>query len=201
MERGAFKWTSKTRRHWSTRNRMKSVCWSALRRELLSREQVRMCIRHPQLMSTVGEAAAAAAATCRDAFADRRWNCSSIDTIPRATPDLTEGSREQALVHALSSASLTYSVSRGCASGRYKQCGCGALPRHPPDGQFKWGGCSDDVRYAKKFAKSFTDATYRKIVQRRAASYELVPVIATTNLHNSRAGRKVKANSNFEFCD
>ena len=90
-ERDRFKWTSKTRRHWSKKNGMKSSCWSALRHELLSREQVRMCIKHPQLMSTVWEAAVTATVSCRDAFADRRWNCSSIDTIPRLTPDLTQG--------------------------------------------------------------------------------------------------------------
>lgn len=65
-----------------------------------------------------------------------------------------------------------------------KQCACGTFPRHPPDGQFKWGGCGDDIKYgndridwighryeiihfailtvAKQFAKSFTDAPLKR---------------------------------------
>ncbi len=57
------------------------------------------------------------------------------------------GTREQAWVYALTSAALTRAVARGCSSGILKQCACGSFPRHPPDGQFKWGGCGDDIKY------------------------------------------------------
>ena len=101
-------------------------------------------------------------------FADRRWNCSSLDAVPRRAPrELTRGTREQAAVHALASASLVRAVARACAAGVLPHCQCGALPRHPPDGHFQWGGCSDDVRYAKRWAKTFTDAPHKKLLARR----------------------------------
>jgi len=150
------------------------------------------------MMSIIREAAKITRTTCHNAFADHRWNCSSIDVIPRQTPDLTQGSREQAWVHALSSATLTRSVARGCSSGSLKNCACGSFPRHPPDGQFKWGGCGDNIQFAKKFAKCFSDVHYKKLVKKgekitnyyATNEWKLPHVIAATNIHNNRAGRK-----------
>jgi len=191
-----FNWTNKN--HLGGSSTFKSSCWSTVRQKVLSKEQARICIKHPHMMSIIREAAKITRTTCHNAFADHRWNCSSIDVIPRQTPDLTQGSREQAWVHALSSATLTRSVARGCSSGSLKNCACGSFPRHPPDGQFKWGGCGDNIQFAKKFAKCFSDVHYKKLVKKgekitnyyATNEWKLPHVIAATNIHNNRAGRK-----------
>ena len=220
--RGLKTWNGQTwnistsKRNW--RSAVESACWSAVRQKLLSKEQARICTEHPQLMVAVWEAAQSASSTCQDVFSDRRWNCSSIELIPHKTPDLTRGetktylwlkyffkkkecvnagTREQAFVYALASASLTRTVARTCASGQYKHCACGSFPRHPPDGNFKWGGCGDDVKYGKRFAKSFTDAPLKNLMNKKDKTSEATfewkntHVNAAVNIHNNRAGRKV----------
>ncbi|KAG8224871.1 hypothetical protein J437_LFUL006465 [Ladona fulva] len=66
--------------------------------------------------------------------------------------------REQAFVYALSSAAVAFSVARACATGSLFACSCGATPREPPDGNFKWGGCGDNVKYGLQFGKAWADA-------------------------------------------
>ena len=96
----------------------------------------------------------------------------------------TAGSREQAFVYALSGASLTHAVAKTCSAGTSIRCGCGAMPRDQPDGDFRWGGCNDDVVFAAQFSRTFTEAgwTGRKKMSKRTV----------TNKHNYAAGRKVR---------
>jgi len=64
------------------------------------------------------------------------------------------GTKEQSFVYALSSAALTYTMTRDCASGMLPSCGCGTHPEDT-DGTFKWSGCDDNVRWGAKFARQF----------------------------------------------
>ena len=49
-------------------------------------------------------------------------------------------------------------------------------------GEFDWGGCSDNVRYGSEFTRHFVDAREKRIRDGRALM----------NLHNNRAGRRVR---------
>ena len=75
---------------------------------------------------------------------------------------LFAGTREQAVVHALASSALVWEVSKACAKGDVMHCSCGALPTHPPDGEFKWGGCGDNIKYGMKFGGKFVNAKKKK---------------------------------------
>lgn len=64
------------------------------------------------------------------------------------------GTKEQSFAYALSSAALTYTMTRDCASGMLPSCGCGTHPEDT-DGTFKWSGCDDNIRWGAKFARQF----------------------------------------------
>lgn len=103
---------------------------------------------------------------------------------------LPEGSREAAFVYAVSSAGVVYSVAKGCSRGEIMDCTCD--PRRQgrardSKGEFTWGGCSDNVRYASDFGRQFVDSRDRRSRDGRALM----------NLHNNRAGRKVNQLSPF----
>ncbi|XP_034239024.1 protein Wnt-11b-2-like [Thrips palmi] len=123
--------------------------------------QVSLCRSTLEAMPHLAKAAQLAVTTCRQVFADRRWNCSSLEALPRLSPDLYAGTREQAFVYALSAAAATYSVARACAQGALPHCSCAGPPRDPPNGNFKWGGCGDNVRYGALLARQFADAAER----------------------------------------
>ena len=87
-------------------------------------------------------------------------------------------------MYALGSAALTQSVSKSCSVGVTAKCGCGHLPNEPPPGEFKWGGCGDDVRFGSMFAETFTDMGIKQ-TNRKESRKDLM------NKHNNAVGRKV----------
>ena len=91
-------------------------------------------------------------------------------------------SRETAYIYAISSAGVMYAVTRACAKGELLKCGCDrrVRRRHPTDGTFEWGGCSDNIRYGARFSKEFVDSNELR--------YNAEGLM---NLWNNGAGRKV----------
>jgi hypothetical protein len=59
----------------------------------LTRRQERVCRDTPELLPLLSKAALSALAACQHAFADRRWNCSSLADAPHLSPDLTQGKK------------------------------------------------------------------------------------------------------------
>lgn len=60
-------------------------------------------------------------------------------------------------MYSLVASSLYYSVARACAThnSNLAACGCGIHKKAHMNPSFKWGGCSDNTRYAKKFTTKF----------------------------------------------
>jgi wingless-type MMTV integration site family, member 11 len=109
-------------------------------------------------------------------------------------------------VYALSSASVAHIVARACADGALVDCPCGATPRSPPDGNFKWGGCGDNVAYGVKVSKKFLERLERGKPERHGDEVNEMHLenaeqgdekrrsrhlLAHVNKHNNRAGRRV----------
>lgn len=88
-------------------------------------------------------------------------------------------------MYAISSAGVVHTLARACSRGELDSCSCD--PRKTGSsrdarGSFEWGGCSDHVEHAVRFSQGFVDAKERKGRDARALM----------NLHNNRAGRKVR---------
>ena len=100
-------------------------------------------------------------------------------------------SREAALIHSLSSAGVTYAITQACSRGNLTQCGCDRDKRDgrlAPEG-WKWGGCSADIKFGLQLARKFMDA--REIAETARS---------LMNLHNNRAGRKVRLGPVHSLC-
>lgn len=98
---------------------------------------------------------------------------------------LVSGSREAAFTYAISSAGVAYAITAACARGNISACGCapGPKPREPAPSGWKWGGCSVDINFGMRFARKFLDARELEGDER-----------SLMNLHNNKAGRKVRGN-------
>ncbi|XP_022250690.1 protein Wnt-11b-2-like [Limulus polyphemus] len=182
----AIQWLAigKTRKIWDK----KFHCVRARRQKILQGNQGRLCKRNMELMPLVVNAAQVTMKTCQKTFEDRRWNCSSISVIPNLTHDLTAGTREQAFVFALTSAAVGHTIARACSLGTFLSCSCGRVPREPPNGNFKWGGCADNLRHGLKFARSFCDSPWRQKKIKETTK-------AIMNRHNNKVGRQIARNS------
>ncbi|XP_023711811.1 protein Wnt-11b-2 [Cryptotermes secundus] len=152
----------KTSFKWNATGAASAMCRKARLQYGLARRQTKLCRTSTQTMPHIAKAAAQTVTTCQSVFADRRWNCSSVEMAPSFTPDITTGTREQAYVYALSSAAVVYTIARACAAGTLFHCACASPPRDPPNGNFKWGGCGDNVRWGSQFGKQFTDSAEKR---------------------------------------
>lgn len=85
-----------------------------------------------------------------------------------------------------------YALTRACSQGELKNCNCDPHKRgrsQDDRGEFDWGGCSDNINYGIKFAKTFIDARERTVRDARALM----------NLHNNRCGRTVRTPEGVEM--
>jgi hypothetical protein len=76
---------------WNMTGASSSMCRKARVQFGLVRRQAKLCRTATQAMPHIVKAAAQAVATCQSVFADRRWNCTSIENAPSFTPDITTG--------------------------------------------------------------------------------------------------------------
>ncbi|XP_071481174.1 protein Wnt-4-like [Diadema antillarum] len=147
----------------------------------LVNKQIQICKRNLEVMDSVSRGANLAIQECQAQFANRRWNCSTVDESVFGHV-LDNGTREAAFVSAISSAGVAHAVTSGCSSGELEKCGCDrTVDGNSADG-FVWAGCSDNVAYGVQFSQIFVDARERKA--RVSMGRKLM------NLHNNEAGRR-----------
>ncbi|CRK93514.1 CLUMA_CG007047, isoform A [Clunio marinus] len=121
-----------------------------------SRKQNHQCRRDSGLSDALRDAKRLALSHCEEQFKYDRWNC-SIETRGKRNI-FKKVYKETAFVHALTAAGLTYQISRACAEGKMTRCQC-ANERRPDTAtkQFRWGGCSDNVKHGKRVARNFLE--------------------------------------------
>ncbi|KRX71220.1 Protein Wnt-11b-2 [Trichinella sp. T6] len=112
--------------------------------------QTRLCKRHADLMPIIMKSASQSVMVCQQQFKNYRWNCSSVRQVPKLPPDLTKGTREQALVYALSAAAVAHGIAKACSSGTIAYCPCGNAVSGAKFDDYIRKGCSDNVPYGQK---------------------------------------------------
>uniref|UniRef100_A0A8C2G0M8 Protein Wnt n=1 Tax=Cyprinus carpio TaxID=7962 RepID=A0A8C2G0M8_CYPCA len=90
----------------------------------LIQRQVQICKRNVEVMDAVRRGAQLAIDECQFQFRNRRWNCSTLESVPVFGKVVTQGTREAAFVYAISAASVAFAVTRACSSGEPKGVWC-----------------------------------------------------------------------------
>uniref|UniRef100_A0A8C4R7Q3 Protein Wnt n=1 Tax=Eptatretus burgeri TaxID=7764 RepID=A0A8C4R7Q3_EPTBU len=164
-----------------------------------------LCQREPQVVRAVVAGARLGLRECRHQFTRRRWDCS----VPRKYFGriLQQDVRETAFVNAITSAGVTFAVTKACSLGELPQCGCedprgrqrpngflhtpvvantrvvaeaGGVQGVPVQDVWEWGGCGDDVAFGFKKSRIYLDR------RRWRGAGDLKTLI---DLHNNEAGR------------
>lgn len=119
-----------------------------------SPRQNKMCRRDPALAEILATARIQAVRACEEAFKYDRWNCSLVFNRNDKKGVFKKIYRETALAFALTAASLSHAVAKGCASGDLVKCPCA---EDRPLYQWKMNGCGDDYKYGKRITRNFLD--------------------------------------------
>ncbi|EDO26168.1 predicted protein, partial [Nematostella vectensis] len=78
----------------------------------------------PGIVSKVLEGIASSVEECQNRFRNRKWNCTTQKRSLRKI--LQHDYRETAFVFAITSAGITFTVSKACSLGELQGCGCNA---------------------------------------------------------------------------
>lgn len=94
-------------------------------------------------------------------------------------------------------------------------CSCSSHPDEPPNGNFKWGGCGDNIQWGSRFSKQFVDSKKKPNEKRKNGKTfkhndnrdldkdksanddendvldQSASLLAQINNHNGEIGRKV----------
>lgn len=160
--------------------------------------------KHLKLCKLIASSAAADAAVahgaskglaeCRAQFKSDRWNC----THARGEQNLltselahTVGNRESGFVHAIAAAGIVHSIAWACSAGTLADCACdktrvGLIRRQ--DENWKWGGCSNNVRHGMLFAKHLVELLDASHEHERMLKHNRHSNKSPHHAHSMRAG-------------
>lgn len=97
------------------------------------------------------------------------------------------GCRETAFIYSIMSAGVAHAIATACSTGRIHTCSCDYRLEQPTDEDWKWGGCSDNVKFGYRFSKQFIDS----IEQGEDLRFMV-------NRQNNEAGRRVSYNHSIQ---
>jgi len=150
----------------------------------LTDQQKGVCTKVPETVESVPFGTRQGLVECEYQFRNELWNCSDNRDSKRIQQTIDRGSKETAFLYAITSAGVVHTIAKSCASGNLTECGCDnrGQGKSTPEG-WKWGGCSDNLRYGVNFAKRFIDGPDKKGLKKTGELRNLM------NLHNNKAGR------------
>ncbi|XP_047482319.1 protein Wnt-16-like [Penaeus chinensis] len=152
----------------------------------LVQQQVAVCQSNPDTIKSVSAGARRGINECQYQFRNERWNCTTgVDLDVPFGDTLKRGSKETAFIYAVTSAGVVHAVTQACSSGNLTDCSCDMSKQglSTPEG-WKWGGCSDNLRFGIQFARQFVDAPEKESHKKFKRVRNLM------NLHNNEAGRE-----------
>ncbi|XP_050293050.1 protein Wnt-1-like [Anthonomus grandis grandis] len=149
--------------------------------EFFVEKQRDLCSKYDKILPIISAGAKLAVEECQTQFAFSRWNCTTFPEKNNTFGNVvTIKSREAAYINAISAASMAYAVTRACTKGELAEyCSCDNKIRQRKTVKWKWGGCSDDIRYGEKFSREFLDV-----------QEDQNTALGLMNLHNNEAGRR-----------
>ncbi|XP_074594979.1 protein Wnt-7b-like isoform X2 [Brevipalpus obovatus] len=159
----------------------------------LTKDQLDVCQKNPEIISAVAHGARQGIAECQNRFSNDRWNCSFEGERNNLSNVLRIGSRETAFFYAMVSSGVVHTLAHACGQGTMMDCSCEREKIASKYG-WKWGGCSDNVKYAMKIAKLFVDSPEKAMLRKTG------DISAIMNLHNNRAGRLTVKNRMVKKC-
>lgn len=145
-------------------------------------------------------------AECRNQFKTERWNCThSSGEQHLLTSDLAQsiGNKESGFVHAIAAAGIVHSIATACSVGNLTDCACDktriGLIR-PQEDNWKWGGCSNNIRHGMMFAKHLVellDAVHQhsRLLAASSVSPEAAAAAATSSRYPYQNRRMLEKRS------
>nr|AAT02182.1 secreted signalling factor wnt-A [Nematostella vectensis] len=157
--------------------------------------QKQKCLLEPLVMPSVQRGVGMALEECPSHYSDHKWNCSGVNTaqVFQERGILKTNTKESAFVFALTSAGVSFQITKGCSLGNWEQCGCDTQVRGrvqtKDEASWEWGGCSENVGHGDDFSRKFMDPE----PPRKELEYLLVK-------HNNEAGRKALKDNMGKTC-
>uniref|UniRef100_A0AAU7EAA5 Protein Wnt n=1 Tax=Terebratalia transversa TaxID=34513 RepID=A0AAU7EAA5_TERTR len=154
----------------------------------LVNQQQEVCKRNPQSMMCIGHGARKGISECQYQFKYERWNCTTHRSPSVFGKLLEKGTKETAFIHAIASAGVVHAVTLSCSDGNLTDCSCDMSLQGntvEKNTNWRWGGCSDNIKYGLWFGQTFVDAP--EITQHKNNRN----VRNLVNLHNNKVGRQI----------